>query len=135
MPKHIVTGRHLIAERSNEGQLGFLLGFASVESTEVTQLFVEPAVIGQGLAAPLLGAAEAMLLDMHGDGALACVHALAANERACNFYRKHGWREAGLVDSKIETTIKRPGALHAVRFQHPWKQIRFEKQLSEKDGF
>ena len=131
-PKHITNGGcHLIAEHVD----GQLLGFASVESAEVTQIFVEPTVIGQGLVGvPLLSAAEALLLDVHGDGVVACVHALAANEKACTFYRKHGWREAGCIETKIETTIKRPGALHAVRFDHPWKQLRFEKQLSRQSA-
>ena len=55
--------------------------------------------------------------------------ALEKNERACRFYAKHGWTAAGVVNTKIETTLLRPGALHPTLFMHPWRQVRFQKSV------
>mmetsp|Transcript_11349 Transcript_11349/g.29012 ORF Transcript_11349/g.29012 Transcript_11349/m.29012 type:complete len:194 (-) Transcript_11349:199-780(-) len=129
-PKHLSTGEHVLAVRADDSIAGFASVQAGVGSrlSEVTQLFVAPNEMGNGVAAPLLSAAEDILAqsDSH-----ACVHALRANERACRFYLKHGWVETGRLDTKIATTLLRPGALHAVLFSHPWEQLRFEKRLSD----
>ena len=97
---------------------------------EISQLFVEPPRFRNGIGAMLLAEAEASIAAATDEGSvLATVLALEANERACRFYLKHGWVAAGRVETKIETTLKRPGALHAVLVSHPWRSLRFEKRL------
>ena len=119
-------GEHIVAI----DELGGLSGFASVTGAEISQLFVEPPRFRNGIGAMLLAEAEASIAAATDEGSvLATVLALEANERACRFYLKHGWVAAGRVETKIETTLKRPGALHAVLVSHPWRSLRFEKRL------
>lgn len=132
-PKLLNSGQHLVAEHSESGRLA---GFVSVDASEITQIFVEPALIGSKgrIGSKLLAAAESSMARAYSasaeDSIRAIVHAHEQNARARQFYQKHGWTQASvLADSKIETTLLRPGALHAVLFMHPWPQVRFEKAL------
>ena len=97
------------------------------------QIFVDPDYFGKGVGSKLLAAAESSIASSGScDDGEATVHALEKNERACRFYIKHGWTAERVLNSKIETTILRPGALHKVLFMHPWRQVRFRKRVVVK---
>ena len=96
-----------------------------------------PSLAGRGVGSALLAAAERIIAESaatpggdDGPGAaVASVHVLKANRRACDFYARRGWEEVGEITSKIEGNFKRPGALHPVLLSHPWVQLRFEKPV------
>ena len=138
-PKLLQAGEHIVAESADCSMAGKLAGFVSVDATEVTQIFVEPEQFGKGVGGTLLAAAEDTIamsssVVTEGTGIQATVHALEKNERACRFYAKHGWTASDVLDSKIETTLRRPGALHPTLFMHPWRQVRFQKLLALRAG-
>ena len=84
------------------GNLGAPLGFCAIRHDELDQLFVSPAARGTGLAAALVADAERRLAG-HGV-TLAWLACAIGNDRAAHFYEKCGWRRAGTVVNRLETT-------------------------------
>jgi ribosomal protein S18 acetylase RimI-like enzyme len=84
------------------GPVGAPLGFCLVRGDELYQLFVSAEARGTGVAAALVADAEAVLAAAGVQRAwLACA---IGNERAAKFYEKHGWRRAGTMVHRAETT-------------------------------
>ena len=77
----------LVAERA-----GSPVGFATVSTGWLRNLFVLPAEWGRGAGAALHDEAVALL---RADGAIAQLWVLEANERARRFYEARGWRDNG----------------------------------------
>ncbi|WP_284534574.1 GNAT family N-acetyltransferase [Nocardioides sp. T2.26MG-1] len=72
---------------------GRVAGFIMVVGDEVEQVFVDPALHGAGVAAPLLAEAERQVAAAgYAEAWLAVV---TGNARARRFYEKHGWRDGG----------------------------------------
>ena len=84
------------------GPVGSPLGFCMLRDYELNQLFVAAAARGTGAAAALMADAETRLADS--GVALAWLSCAIGNERAARFYEKAGWRNAGVVPSRIETS-------------------------------
>ena len=84
------------------GPVGAPLGFCLVRGDELYQLFVSAEARGTGVAAALIADAEVRLADA-GVG-LAWLACAIGNERAAKFYEKHGWRRAGTMVNRAETT-------------------------------
>lgn len=77
------------------GPPGAPLGFCMLKGSELYQLYVTARARGSGVAAALMGDAEARLAESGVETAwLACA---VGNERAARFYEKCGWRRAGTV--------------------------------------
>ena len=84
------------------GPVGAPLGFCLVRGDELYQLFVSSQARGTGVAAALVADAEARLAGAGVElGWLACA---IGNERAAKFYEKHGWRRAGTMVNRAETS-------------------------------
>ena len=73
-----------------------IAGFVMVEGDEVDQVYVAAEHRGEGVAGPLLDAAERRIRDGGFDTAWLAV--VAANERARRFYARRGWVDRGLFD-------------------------------------
>ena len=72
---------------------GTVAGFVMVVDDELEQIYVDARHRGQGIAAPLLQAAEdAIRTAGHPTAWLAVV---AGNTAARRFYERHGWTDAG----------------------------------------
>jgi ribosomal protein S18 acetylase RimI-like enzyme len=100
------------------GPLGAPIGFCALKGEELYQLFVSREAHGSGVAALLIADAEARLAERGVDTAwLACA---VGNDRAARFYEKSGWRLAGTVVNRIETSIG----------EYPLEVWRFEKRLA-----
>ena len=81
---------------------GGWLGFCTVKGDELYQLFVSAQSRGSGVAVALIDEAEARLSKSGVDTAwLACA---IGNDRAARFYEKRGWRLAGTVVSRLDTS-------------------------------
>jgi GNAT superfamily N-acetyltransferase len=76
------------------GEPGAPVGFSVVKGDELYQLFVAAAARGTGVAAALIADAEARL----------AANGIATNERAARFYEKSGWRRAGTMLNRLETS-------------------------------
>jgi ribosomal protein S18 acetylase RimI-like enzyme len=101
------------------GPPGQPVGFCMVKDDELYQLYVSAPARGSGLAAALLGDAEALLAANGVETAwLACA---IGNDRAAKFYEKNGWRLAGTMVNHLET----PNGLF------PLKVWRYEKPLRQ----
>lgn len=84
------------------GPSGEPLGFCIVTGDELYQLFVSAPARGSGVAAALIADAEARL---SGNGvATAWLACAIGNERAARFYEKCGWRRAGTMINRLETS-------------------------------
>lgn len=84
------------------GPAGAPVGFCIVKGDELYQLYVSPQARGSGLAAALIADAEARLAETGVETAwLACA---IGNERAARFYEKCGWRRAGTMLNRLETS-------------------------------
>jgi len=84
------------------GPSGAPLGFCTVKGDELYQLFVSAHSRGSGVAVALIEDAEARLSASGVDTAwLACA---IGNDRAARFYEKRGWRLAGTVVSRLDTS-------------------------------
>jgi ribosomal protein S18 acetylase RimI-like enzyme len=71
-----------------------------LRGAELYQLYVSPQSRGSGVAAALIGDAEARLGNRGVDTAwLACA---IGNDRAARFYEKSGWHRAGTVIEHLE---------------------------------
>lgn len=78
---------------------GVVVGFTMIHGDEVEQVFVDPARIGGGIAAPLLAAVERQVADAGHDVAWLAV--VEGNARARRFYEKHGWYDAGELPYQV----------------------------------
>ena len=84
------------------GPPGAPLGFHLLKDDELYQLYVSAAARGTGVAAALIGDAEARLAERGVETAwLGCA---IGNERAARFYEKCGWHRARTIVSDLETT-------------------------------
>jgi GNAT superfamily N-acetyltransferase len=84
------------------GPLGAPVGFCIVSGDELNQLFVSAQSRGSGVAAALIGDAEARLFANGVETAwLGCA---IGNDRAARFYEKCGWRRAGVMVEHLETS-------------------------------
>ena len=84
------------------GPLGAPVGFCLIKGDELYQLYVAAQSRGAGVAAALIGDAEARLSESGIETAwLACA---IGNERAARFYEKCGWRRAGIMVNRLETS-------------------------------
>jgi ribosomal protein S18 acetylase RimI-like enzyme len=100
------------------GEFPVPVGFCMVKGDELYQLYVSAEARGSGVAAALMGDAEARFSGAGVDLAwLACA---IGNERAARFYEKCGWRRAGTVPYEAD------GANGV-----PLEVWRYEKRLSQ----
>jgi GNAT superfamily N-acetyltransferase len=76
-----------------------VIGFVTVHSDELEQIFVVESARGGGVAQALLDHAEAAIARRYEVAWLAVV---AGNARARRFYERHGWRDAGAIDYAAE---------------------------------
>ena len=78
---------------------GRIVGFFMVEGSELYQFYVDPDLKGSGVAAELMGHAEAALAGQRAH--LACS---VGNTRAAAFYRKSGWELVRTGPYVVETS-------------------------------
>jgi GNAT superfamily N-acetyltransferase len=98
------------------GEVDSPRGFCIVKGDELYQLFVVAAARGSGVAAALVGDAEARLAASGVRTAwLACA---IGNERAARFYEKCGWRRVGTMIDHAETE-EGPFPLEVWRYEKP----------------
>ncbi len=84
------------------GPSGSPVGFCMVKDAEVYQLYVSAGARGSGVAAALIGDAEARLASAGVETAwLACA---IGNDRAARFYEKSGWERVGSMITQAETS-------------------------------
>jgi ribosomal protein S18 acetylase RimI-like enzyme len=84
------------------GAPGSPVGFCMVKDAEVYQLYVSAGARGSGVAAALIGDAEARLASAGVETAwLACA---IGNDRAARFYEKCGWKRVGPMIAQAETS-------------------------------
>jgi len=85
-----------------------------VKDAEVYQLYVSGPARGSGLAAVLLGEAEARIAASGVPTAwLGCA---IGNDRAARFYEKNGWRRVGTMINQLETPVG-PFGLEVWRYE------------------
>ena len=77
-----------------------VVGFVVVQDDEIEQIYVAREARGGGVAAALLERGETVIAERHDRAWLAVV---AGNARACAFYQRNGWRDAGAIDYPAET--------------------------------
>lgn len=92
------TRRHL-ASTSVAMREESMVGFFMVKGSELYQFYVDPALKGSGVAAELMGHAEAALAGQRAN--LACA---VGNARAAAFYRKCGWELVRTGPYVVETS-------------------------------
>ncbi len=76
-----------------------MVGFFMVKGSELYQFYVDPELKGSGVAAELMGHAEAALAGQRAN--LACA---VGNARAAAFYRKCGWEMVRTGPYVVETS-------------------------------
>lgn len=94
-----------------------VVGFVTIHDDEVEQVYVDQSVRATGVAATLMGHAEATIAERFDMAWLAVV---AGNARARRFYARQGWRDAGPFDYYAE--------IDGGTFSVPCH--RYEKQLT-----
>jgi GNAT superfamily N-acetyltransferase len=100
------------------GDPGAPVGFTMIRGDELYQFYVAPSARGTGVAAALMGDAEASFAARGITGPwLACA---VGNVRAARFYEKSGWRRAGIVALEAETSAG----------PFPLQVWRYEKELA-----
>lgn len=77
-----------------------VVGFVTVDGSELEQLFVLRSARGGGVAGDLLRAGEAAIAAGGHDPAWLAV--VAGNARARRFYEREGWHDAGPLDYSAE---------------------------------
>jgi GNAT superfamily N-acetyltransferase len=90
-----------LADTRVVGPPGAPLGLCIVKGDELYQLYVAPEARGAGVAAALIADAEARIAA--GGARVAWLTCAIGNQRAARFYEKQGWRNAGVVTSRLET--------------------------------
>jgi len=84
------------------GPPGAPVGFHIIKSDELYQLYVAAQSRGAGVAAVLIDDAEARMAAAGVEtGWLACA---IGNDRAARFYEKRGWRLAGTMINRLDTS-------------------------------
>jgi GNAT superfamily N-acetyltransferase len=76
-----------------------IAGFIMVHDDEVEQIYVADDARGSGLAAALLEHGERTIAARF---ELAWLAVVGGNLRACRFYARHGWHDAGAIDYEAE---------------------------------
>lgn len=100
------------------GPVGAPLGFCMIKKDELYQLYVSAASRQAGVASALIADGEARLLAAGVRNAwLACA---IGNDRAAHFYEKRGWRRAGVIPNRVETS----------KGEYVLDVWRYEKKLS-----
>jgi ribosomal protein S18 acetylase RimI-like enzyme len=94
--RHIVTGGVLVARDESDDLLGFVMFSPESGTYEedvdrglVQNIYVVPERRGEGIGTELLASAEETLSEMGAD--VVTLEAMAANEAARRFYRRHGY--------------------------------------------
>jgi GNAT superfamily N-acetyltransferase len=100
------------------GAPGVPVGFCIAHGTELQQLFVAASARGTGVATALVADAEARLAAAGVE--IAWLGCAIGNERAARFYERRGWRRAGTVTLRLETSAG----------PFPLEVWRYEKRLS-----
>jgi putative acetyltransferase len=77
-----------------------IAGFATLHDDQLEQLYLAEAARGTGVAGTLIEHAERSLLARFDRAWLSVA---AGNLRARRFYARHGWRDVGGVDYRLET--------------------------------
>ena len=93
-----------------------VVGFLTVHDDEVEQVYVAESARGGGAAGALLEEGERRIAARYDEAWLAVV---AGNARACRFYARNGWRDAGGIEYPAE----------AGRGHVPVAARRYEKRL------
>ena len=102
------------------GAVGAPLGFYLLKGAELYQFYVSSNARGSGVAALLMGDAEAHLRKRGVHTAwLACA---IGNDRAARFYEKCGWLRTGVVIDDVEV----PGGTFALEVWRYEKSLRFD---------
>ncbi len=87
-------------ERTTVAEAGSRIqGFVTIHADELEQIFVLAEARGSGLSAALLEHGERQIAERFDVAWLAVV---AGNARACRFYERHGWHDAGPIDYEAE---------------------------------
>lgn len=106
----------MLAEVGVVGEVGAPLGFYMLKDDELYQLYVSAAARGKGVAAALIGDAEARLAQNGVETAwLACA---IGNDRAARFYEKSGWQRVGTMTNHLELADG-PFELEVWRYEKP----------------
>ena len=107
--RYIDAGTAWIAEAAHD-----IVGFAVVDghATSVWALFVDPEAEGMGVGRAL----HATMLEWARDQGIARLSlSTEAGSRACTFYARQGWREAGITtdgELRFELWINQPPRAH-----------------------
>lgn len=105
-----------LADVRTAGPQGRPLGFALIKDDELSQLYVDAAARGTGLATRLIADALRRIgAQGHSRAWLACA---IGNDRAARFYEKNGWRREGVMTSHL-TTPNGVIALDVWRYEVP----------------
>ena len=94
-PHQLANGQVLVAEID-----GRVVGFAAIVAGELDGLFVEPPLWRRGIGSVLL---EAATHEARKHGLALTV---TANPHALNFYRRCGFSEEGVVETRFGTGIR-----------------------------
>lgn len=95
-------------------QEGATVGFIRIVGNELDQFYVAPAMIGKGIATPLMQAAEDMLKSRGVSEAF--LVASVGNDRAVRFYEKLGWTNRGIHQADV-TAGEGTFSLDVIRFE------------------
>lgn len=98
-----------------------LAGFIMVHDDEVEQIYVAADARGSGIAVALLEHGERAIAARFDVAWLAVVE---GNVRACRFYARHGWSDAGAIDYQAQIA----GGTFAVPSR------RYEKRLGARSA-